>query len=49
MIKRYKIKPILFLIYEYLLFGLFELEAILSKLKERYYWSKIKNEIKSYI
>src|SRR6266508_5937761 len=48
-LKRNEIEPILSLAYEHPLSGHFELEATLSKLKERYYWSKMKNDVKSYI
>src|SRR6266498_370252 len=48
-LKRNEIEPILSLAHEYLLSGHFGLEATLSKLKERYYWPKIKDDIKSYI
>src|SRR6266542_474905 len=42
-------KPILSLAYEHPLLGHFGLKATLSKLKERYYWLKIKDDIKSYV
>jgi len=42
-------KPILFLSHEHPLSGYFRLEATLTKLKERYYWPKMKNDVKSYI
>jgi len=42
-------ESILSLIYEYLLSGHFRLEITLTKLKKRYYWPKIKNDIKNYI
>ena len=48
-LKRNEIEPILFLAHEYLLSGHFEFEATLTKLKKRYYWPKIKDDIKSYI
>ncbi len=48
-LKRNEIEPILFLAYEHPLSGHFGLEATLIKLKERYYWPKMKNDIKSYI
>ncbi len=48
-IKRNKMESILSLIYEYLLSGHFRLEITLTKLKKRYYWPKIKNDIKNYI
>src|SRR6266540_3667257 len=48
-LKRNEMKPILSLAHEHPLSGHFELEATLSKLKERYYWPKMKNDIKSYI
>ena len=48
-IKRNKIEPILSLAYEHPLSEHFGLEATLTKLKERYYWPKMKNDIKSYI
>src|SRR6266540_2252052 len=48
-LKRNKIELILSLAYEHSLSGHFGLEATLSKLKERYYWPKMKNDIKSYI
>src|SRR6266496_3512267 len=47
--KRNEIEPILSLAHEHPLSGHFRLEATLSKLKERYYWPKIKEDIKSYI
>src|SRR6266540_1484576 len=48
-LKRNEMEPILSLSHEHLLSGHFRLEAILTKLKERYYWPKMKNDIKSYI
>ncbi len=48
-IKRNEIEPILSLAHKYLLSVHFELETTLIKLKERYYWPKMRNDIKSYI
>src|SRR6266508_3506007 len=48
-LKRNEIESIFSLAHEYPLSGYFELEATLSKLKERYYWPKMKDNIKSYI
>ncbi len=48
-LKRNEIEPILSLAHEHPLSGHFGLEATLTKLKERYYWPKIKDDIKSYI
>src|SRR6266498_1966822 len=48
-LKRNKIELILSLAYEHSLSGHFGLEATLGKLKERYYWPKMKYDIKSYI
>jgi len=48
-LKRNKIEPILSLAYEHPLSGHFGLETILTKIKERYYWPKMKNDVKSYI
>src|SRR6266498_4086791 len=48
-LKRNEIEPILSLTHEHSLSGHFGLEAILTKLKERYYWPKMKNDVKSYI
>src|SRR6266545_1940755 len=48
-LKRNEIEPILSLAHEHPLSGHFRLEATLSKLKERYYWPKMKVDIKSYI
>src|SRR6266508_2966079 len=48
-LKRNEIEPILSLSHEHSLSGHFGLEATLIKLKERYYWPKMKNDIKSYI
>src|SRR6266511_1152831 len=48
-LKRNEMKPILSLTHEYPLSGYFKLEATLSKLKEKYYWPKMKDDIKSYI
>src|SRR6266542_3598721 len=48
-LKRNEMEPILSLAHEHPLSGHFGLEATLSKLKERYYWSKMKDDIKSYI
>src|SRR6266542_2174090 len=48
-LKRNEIEPILSLVHEHLLSEHFGLEAILTKLKERYYWPKMKDDIKSYI
>ncbi len=48
-IRRNEIEPILFLAHEHLLSGYFGLETTLTKLKERYYWPKIRNNIKSYL
>ena len=42
-------ESILSLIYKYPLFKHFELKVTLTKLKERYYQFKIKDNIKSYI
>ncbi len=47
--KRNEIEPILSLAHEHPLSDHFGLEAILGKLKERYYWPKMKYDIKSYI
>src|SRR6266498_1593018 len=47
--KRNEMEPILSLAHEHPLSGHFGLEATLNKLKERYYWPKMKNDIKSYI
>src|SRR6266498_4290334 len=48
-LRRNKIEPILSLVHEHLLSGHFGLEATLTKLKKRYYWPKMKDDIKSYI
>src|SRR6266540_2165152 len=48
-LKRNEIEPILSLAHKHPLSGHFGLEATLSKLKERYYWPKMKDDIKSYI
>ena len=48
-LRRNEIEPILSLAYEHLLSEHFGLKATLTKLKKRYYWPKIKNDIKSYI
>src|SRR6266498_3992405 len=48
-LKRNEIEPILSLAHEHPLSGHFGLEATLNKLKERYYWPKMKDDIKSYI
>ncbi len=48
-LKRNEIEPILSLVHEHPLSGHFGLEATLSKLKERYFWPKMKDDIKSYI
>jgi len=48
-IKRNEIEPILSLAYKHPLSGHFGLETTLTKLKERYYWPKIRNDIKNYI
>src|SRR6266540_4324358 len=48
-LKRNEMEPILSLAHEHPLSGHFGLEATLSKLKERYYWSKMKDDIKNYI
>src|SRR6266540_274426 len=48
-LKRNEIEPILFLAHEHPLSGHFRLEATLTKLKKRYYWPKMKNDVKSYI
>jgi len=42
-------KLILSLIYNHLLSEYFRIESTLIKLKEKYYWSKMRNDIKSYI
>src|SRR6266498_805322 len=47
--KRNEMEPILSLAHEHPLSGHFGLEATLNKLKERYYWPKMKDDIKSYI
>src|SRR6266542_3395767 len=48
-IRRNEIEPILSLTHEYPLSGHFGLEVTLTKLKKRYYWPKMKDDIKSYI
>src|SRR6266542_5638136 len=48
-LKRNEMEPILSLAYEHPLSEHFGLEATSSKLKERYFWPKMKNDIKSYI
>src|SRR6266542_1945066 len=48
-LRRNEIEPILSLAHEHPLSGYFGLEATLTKLKERYYWPKMKNDVKSYI
>ncbi len=48
-LKRNEMEPILSLSHEHPLSGYFGLEATLTKLKKRYYWPKMKNDIKSYI
>src|SRR6266498_5025895 len=48
-LKRNEMEPILSLSHEHPLSEYFRLEATLTKLKERYYWPKMKNDIKSYI
>ncbi len=48
-LRRNEIEPILSLAHKYPLSGHFGLEATLTKLKERYYWPKMKDDIKSYI
>ncbi len=48
-IRRNEIEPILSLAHEHPLSRYFGLEITLTKLKERYYQLKIRNDIKSYI
>src|SRR6266498_5210526 len=48
-IRRFEMKLILSLIYNHLLSEYFRIESTLIKLKEKYYWSKMRNDIKSYI
>ena len=48
-LKRNEMEPILSLAHEHPLSGHFGLETTLIKLKERYYWPKMKYDIKSYI
>src|SRR6266542_4936 len=48
-LKRNEMEPILSLAHEHPLSRHFRLEATLSKLKERYYWPKMKDDIKNYI
>ena len=48
-LKRNEMETILSLAYKYPLSEHFRLEATLSKLKEKYYWPKMKDDIKSYI
>ncbi len=48
-IRRNKMEPILSLAHKHLLSGYFRLETTLTKLKERYYWPKMRKDIKSYI
>src|SRR6266542_6869223 len=48
-IKRFEMKPILSLAYDHPLFRHFGIESTLTKLKEKYYWPKMKNDIKNYI
>ena len=45
-LKRNEIEPILSLAHEHPLSGHFGLEAILTKLKKRYYWPKMKSDVK---
>ncbi len=48
-LKRNELELILSLVYKYPLSGYFGLKATLMKLKERYWWPKMKDNIKSYI
>ena len=48
-LKRNEMESILSLAHEHPLSGHFRLKAILTKLKKRYYWPKMKDDIKSYI
>ena len=48
-IRRNEMEPILSLVYKHSLSEHFGLEITLIKLKEKYYWPKIKNDVKSYI
>src|SRR6266540_3955574 len=48
-LKRNEMEPILSLVHEHPLSGHFGLEVTLTKLKERYYWPKMKNDVKGYI
>ncbi len=48
-LKRNEMKPILSLTHKYFLSRHFRLEVTLTKLKERYYQPKMKDDIKSYI
>ena len=48
-IRRNEMEPILSLAHEHPLSGHFGLEATLTKLKERYFWPKMKDDIKGYI
>src|SRR6266540_6066406 len=48
-LKRNELEPILSLTYEHPLSRHFGFEATLTKLKKRYWWPKIKDDIKSYI
>ncbi|HJU59934.1 MAG TPA: integrase zinc binding domain-containing protein, partial [Nitrososphaeraceae archaeon] len=48
-VRRFEIEPILSLAHEHPLSGHFGVESTLTKIKERYYWPKMRNDIKSYI
>src|SRR6266540_359760 len=48
-LKRNEMEPILSLAHKHPLLGHFGPKATLNKLKERYYWPKMKDDIKSYI
>ncbi len=48
-IKRFELKPILYMMHDDLTVGYFATEIIYNKIKEKYYWPKIYKDIKIYV
>src|SRR6266542_5590955 len=48
-IKRFELKPILYMTYDDLIAGHFATEIMYNKIKERYYWPKMYEDIKIYV
>src|SRR6266542_6014392 len=48
-IKRFELKPILYMMHDDLIAGHFATEIMYNKIKERYYWPKMYEDIKIYV